>query len=88
MKHEFAKLFIVDDHQVLITKEYDTEDERYLLKVESQHEGCSFAARMGYNSLEDRDRHFEKQDQNHVEKIYNSMFKDMFLSVEPSNKED
>jgi hypothetical protein len=62
MKHRFAKLFDLDEHQVLVTRRYNNEDGCYEMKVATLIDGV--AASVGHQFLNEevRDHAFEAFD--------------------------
>lgn len=76
MKNEkilkFAKVFEIDTNQVLITKEFDENDDTYLLKQTTEFDEVTPAMSMGFDTEEKRDKAFED---------YNEENAQMFLNV-------
>ena len=64
MKNEFAKLFNVLDHQVLITKNHIQEDDKYLFKIKTNIDSKEFKLTFGCNTKEEINKEFFQFDNN------------------------
>lgn len=59
---KFAKLYDIGDDQLLVTKDYDDEDNLFSLKVTTQFDGVSYSMYPSFSSEEDRDEAFNAFD--------------------------
>lgn len=58
MKEVFFKIIELENHQVLLTKDFDEEDENPIISVTFFIEGCKIVNRLGYDNEEQRDKVF------------------------------
>lgn len=56
---KFAKIIDVEGSQVLVTKDYDTDEEAFLLNVRTDVDGVSMIMGMGFETEERRDEGFD-----------------------------
>ena len=68
---KFAKIIEVREHQVLITKELDSESDELKLNVRTDFEDYSQTISLRFNTLERRDKAFEEYDISSAEKHIN-----------------
>ncbi len=73
----FAKLFEVNKgkSQVLVTKEYDDEEESFTIKLRSDIPLAQVAIHAGYNSEEDRDAKFKEISQEMADEFFETNVK-------------
>lgn len=64
MENQFAKLFDVQDgHQVLVTKEFNNEDDSFDIDVRTNYGGVKATITGGYDSEAKRDQMFDEYDE-------------------------
>ena len=56
---DFAKIINVDGADLLITKKYDDEEEKYLLGHEARTDGVIVELNIGFNTEASRDKAFD-----------------------------
>lgn len=70
----FSKIFDLERGQMLIVKEYESEDEKNVIRVSScfEDEDCSVSpsAILGYDSMEKRDKAFDKFNYDMADKLF------------------
>jgi hypothetical protein len=59
----FARLFVVGDQQVLITKEYDEEENGFHLLQRTEYDSVSPTLKVGFKTEEECDKHLEDYNQ-------------------------
>lgn len=58
MKTTFCKIFELKDYQVLITKEYDHQEDVFLVRARIEHKGLTYSINHGYKVEKDRNKAF------------------------------
>jgi hypothetical protein len=78
----FAKIFDLPARQVLVTTEYDPDEEEWKLRTETRYDGMMIAISGSYSSKESLDEAFGKYNQSNAEalleesdKIYTKFYK-------------
>jgi len=74
-KFEFAKIFELEDYQVLITK--DEDDEKYRIMQSTQLEDCMPSLALGYELESTRDKHFNEYNIDNAQKFLDMLKKVM-----------
>jgi hypothetical protein len=76
MKNQFAKLFELDNHQVLVTKNYDQDEtgkDVFLMEVSTSLNSIQPTMKAHYPTEEKRDQQFEKYDKHNAQKFLEHM---------------
>jgi hypothetical protein len=68
---KFAKLFEIDNNQILITKDYDYDEDVYLLKQRTSFDEVDPSMSMSFDSEEKRDNAFNDYNQDNAQKFLN-----------------
>lgn len=71
---KFAKLFDIEEYQLLYTKEIDNDDEEYGVKIRLDLEGMSIATTLGFNDEEAVHKCYDAIDQHSAETTYKNVF--------------
>lgn len=58
--NKFARLFELEDHQVLLMKDYDDEEEKFYVSQTTWIDSISYSMRLGMKNEESRDKYFDK----------------------------
>ena len=53
--NKFARLFELEDHQVLLMKDYDDEEEKFYVSQTTWIDSISYSMRLGMKNEESRD---------------------------------
>lgn len=78
MKNQFVKLFEFKEHQVLLAKDYDTNDnneDEFIMTMTTALDSVQPSMNAIYNSEEKRDEEFEKYNRDSAEKFLKQMRK-------------
>lgn len=73
MKSIFAKIIELKDYQVLVTKEYEPEEDIYKVVMKTSFEDFEPEMKMGFKSQESCDKYFEKFDETDAELFISDM---------------
>lgn len=78
MKNQFAKLFEFKNHQVLLTKDYDCDEngaDEFLMNVSTALDSVQPAMKLSYKTEGERDAQFEKYTRESAKKFLDQMKK-------------
>lgn len=73
MKNQFAKLFDLEDHQVLITKDEDEDAKEFSITQTTQIDGCDPSASLFFTNQDIRDSAFDSYNKEAAQRFLDSM---------------
>lgn len=71
--NKFARLFELADHQVLLMKDYDDEEEKFYVSQTTWIDNISYSMRLGMNNEESLDKFFDKYNEEEAKCYLNSV---------------
>lgn len=71
--NKFARLFELDDHQVLLMKDYDDEEEKFYVSQTTWIDSISYSMRLGMKNEESRDKYFDKYNEEEAKRYVTSV---------------
>ena len=71
--NKFARLFELADHQVLLMKDYDDEEEKFYVSQTTWIDNISYSMRLGMNNEESLDKYFDKYNEEEAKCYLNSV---------------
>jgi len=69
MNNKFAKLFDVGNNQVLLTKDYNEESEKYEIKISASISDIRYSVSLGFNSENSRNEGFDNYNEENAERF-------------------
>lgn len=71
--NKFARLFELADHQVLLMKDYDDEEEKFYVSQTTWIDNISYSMRLGMNNEESLDKYFDEYNEEEAKYYLNSV---------------
>lgn len=71
--NKFARLFELDDHQVLLMKDYEDEEEKFYVSQTTWIDSISYSMRLGMKNEESRDKYFDKYNEEEAKRYLTSV---------------
>ena len=83
MKNTFAKLFELKNHQVVLYKDFNSEEDEYNIHVISQlQSGVMMSTKLSYKDENDRDKFFNSLSESDADQLLNKFLKMIGLGKE------
>lgn len=73
MKHTFAKIIELDNHQVLVTKDFNSETDKYEVTITTHLDGVAPSATLGFATEEKAHECWNQFDQDQAEAFVHQM---------------
>lgn len=70
---KFARLFELENHQVLLMKDYDYEEETFYVSQITWIDNISYSMKLGMKNEESRDKYFDKYSEEEAKRYLNSV---------------
>ena len=71
--NRFARLFELADHQVLLMKDYDDEEEKFYVSQTTWIDNISYSMKLGMNNEESLDKYFDKYNEEEAKRYLDSV---------------
>ena len=71
--NKFARLFELADHQVLLMKDYNDEEEKFYVSQTTWIDNISYSMKLGMNNEESLDKYFDKYNEEEAKRYLDSV---------------